>query len=394
MAAKTIRRNGTATLYYTPLGQKQGCITAVITEAGRPAQAAAEAYGQVVKLLAEEDMEVVHERIFGSLADSRDVLEKRREVLQAGGVDWQTPVTYLQGRPLAGRGLAGINLLTVRRDRTEAIWTVPDETGRPCGRAWRRDGATFLLLQNLHGRAEDAAEADQCTQAARMFDRAERILRSQNASYRSVTRTWLYLANILAWYDDFNRVRSTRYDRFGLMPRRESHNGRAILLPASTGIEGQGLNRAAATLDLLATIVEPGSPVEIHQMSNPRQKDAFKYGSAFSRGAAIRLPDATWISISGTAAIDESGASCHIGDFRGQMNMTLDNIETLIAQEGASLSDLCDATVFLKRPEDVETYRRIAAERGLENLPGVPVIADVCRDDLLFEMDGAAVVSK
>ena len=32
----------------------------------------------------------------------------------------------------------------------------------------------------------------------------------------------------------------------------------------------------------------------------------------------------------------------------------------------------------------------MAAERGLEDLPAVCVVADVCRDELLFEMDAEA----
>ncbi len=127
-------------------------------------------------------------------------------------------------------------------------------------------------------------------------------------------------------------------------------------------------------------------------MTNPRQKDAFAYGSAFSRGAAVRMPGATWISFSGTAAIDEAGVSCHPGDFRAQMHMTLDVVEALIAQEGATLADICNATLFLKHAGSAAECRRVLRERGLEGLPGVPVVADVCRDDLLFEMDGTAAV--
>ncbi len=168
-----------------------------------------------------------------------------------------------------------------------------------------------------------------------MFDLAERALRRLGTDYHSVARTWLYVSDILSWYGDLNKSRSACYRRFGLMP--EHANGR-ILLPASTGIEGDTPSGAAVTMDLLAVELEPGSSIEVHQMTNPRQKDAFAYGSAFSRGAAVSAPGGTWISFSGTAAIDEAGVSCHPGDFRAQMHMTLDVVEALIGQEGASLS--------------------------------------------------------
>jgi hypothetical protein len=36
----------------------------------------------------------------------------------------------------------------------------------------------------------------------------------------------------------------------------------------------------------------------------------------------------------------------------------------------------------------------MARDQGLEEFPAVSVVADVCRDDLLFEIDGQAVVKK
>jgi enamine deaminase RidA (YjgF/YER057c/UK114 family) len=228
-------------------------------------------------------------------------------------------------------------------------------------------------------------------QTTRMFEAAQGLLRGIGTDYRSVARTWLYVSDILSWYGKLNGARSACYRRFGLMPAAGS---RAILLPASTGIEGRAPSGAAVTMDLLATVLEPGSRIEVGQMTNPRQKDAFAYGSAFSRGAAIRMPDATWISFSGTAAIDEAGLSCHPGDFRAQMHMTLDVVEALLAQEGAGLADICNATLFLKHAACAAECRRVLRERGLEDLPGVPVVADVCREELLFEMDGTAAVLK
>jgi len=394
MSCKTIHRSGAATLYVTAVSKTSAYVTAVLDETSSPRQAARDAYGKLAEILSDGEMEIVHERAFGSLDAHEAALHGRAEALgerAAGG----EPVTYLQGRPLWGEGLAGMSVLAVRPADPGDVWTLQDEAGVSRGRAWRCHGATFLFLQGLHGhRDEPGADNTRCAQADRMFDCAEKLLRSQQTDYRTVTRTWIYLSKILDWYGDFNQVRSAKYDGFGLMPRRGGSNGHPILLPASTGIEGDAPNRAAATMDVLATVLDPDSRVEIRQMTNAKQKDAFRYGSAFSRGAAIRLPESTWISLSGTASIDEEGRTVHEGDFRRQMHGTLDTVEALIAQEGASLSDLCNATVFVKRTEDVEAYRQVAADRGLSDLAGVPVIADVCRDDLLFEVDGAAVVRK
>jgi enamine deaminase RidA (YjgF/YER057c/UK114 family) len=344
-------------------------------------------------------MVAVHERIFGSLAAREAIIGQRSERLARKGVDPATPVTYLQGNPLWGQGLSGVNVMAIRPGGPQDVWLVRDESGRALGRGWNRQGATFLLLQNINGK-DQRIDEDRNIQAGRMFDRADELLRTQNTDYRSVARTWLYLNRILSWYGEFNKVRNVKYGEFGLMPalgpagEPGGSNGNAILLPASTGIEGSTPAGAAVTMDCLSARLSPGSAIEIHQMTNSKQQDAFKYGSAFSRAAAIRMPHATWISLSGTAAIDEAGITMHVGDFKAQMNATLDAVEALIAQEGAGLGDLCDLTCFVKLPEHIEAYHEILAHRGLKDLAGVSVLADVCRDDLLFEVDGAAVVRR
>jgi enamine deaminase RidA (YjgF/YER057c/UK114 family) len=140
-------------------------------------------------------------------------------------------------------------------------------------------------------------------------------------------------------------------------------------------------------MDLIAAVGPEESRPLIKQLANPTQKDAFRYGSAFSRGAVIHMPDISLIEVSGTAAIDESGISLCSGNIRNQIDYTFDKIESLIGQEGATLKDICTATVFVKRPEDVSVYKERAAARQLDNFPGVCVVADICRDELLFEID-------
>jgi enamine deaminase RidA (YjgF/YER057c/UK114 family) len=100
------------------------------------------------------------------------------------------------------------------------------------------------------------------------------------------------------------------------------------------------------------------------------------------------------IELSGTAAIDETGKSLYPEDIHAQVECTLDKIETLLDQEGATLEDIRAATVFVKHPQYASVFREIAAARGLENFPGICVVADICRDELLFEMDAEVAFSR
>ena len=145
-------------------------------------------------------------------------------------------------------------------------------------------------------------------------------------------------------------------------------------------------------MDLIAIIGERRTRPAIRHLINPAQLDAFRYGSAFSRGTLIQEADASLIEISGTAAIDQRGKSQFPGDIRGQIRCTFERIEKLIRQEGAGLRDIAAATVFVKRAEHASVFWEMAREHGLEEFPAVCVVADVCRDELLFEIDGEAVI--
>jgi enamine deaminase RidA (YjgF/YER057c/UK114 family) len=361
------------------------------------ASAARAAYGWLGKALAARKMQIVHERIFGSLACADAILGARTHALSGLAVAADGPFTYVQGQPVWGDGLAGVQLQAVRPRREKGVGVaLVGAGGAPCGRAWERSGARFLILQDVHGMDEGPGQpADRRTQAERMFERAAAMLQAEAAGYADVVRTWIYLSDILAWYDDFNKARNAKYDAFGLMssPSAEQLQG-PLSLPASTGIQGENRLGAASVMDVLAVMRTPASQVDVVQMGNVRQADAFEYGSAFSRGACIREPDMTQIQISGTAAVDEQGCSVCSGDARAQALWTLDTVEALIGQQGAGLTDICQATVFLKRAQDYTAYQQALAERALNEMPAVCVLADVCRDELLFEMDGIAAFAR
>jgi enamine deaminase RidA (YjgF/YER057c/UK114 family) len=83
-----------------------------------------------------------------------------------------------------------------------------------------------------------------------------------------------------------------------------------------------------------------------------------------------------------------------VNDFRGQVNATLEKVEALMDQAGAGLKDITAATIYVKRPEYAVMFREMARDRGMEEFPAVCIVADVCRDELLFEIDAEAVVGK
>jgi enamine deaminase RidA (YjgF/YER057c/UK114 family) len=98
------------------------------------------------------------------------------------------------------------------------------------------------------------------------------------------------------------------------------------------------------------------------------------------------------LQISGTAAIDEAGCSVCPGDVCAQINCTLDKVEVLLRQCGAELSHVCAATAFVKHPTGAACFWDSLRGRGLVNFPAVCVVADICRNELLFELDAEAAI--
>ena len=127
--------------------------------------------------------------------------------------------------------------------------------------------------------------------------------------------------------------------------------------------------------------------------------EAYDYArpSSFSRGMRIDLNGLAILLISGTASIDESGRTVHVGDFRAQMRRTLQNITALLESEGATWHDIVRTTCYLRDIErDYAAFNEertaFYKEQGLDPLPASTGIqAILCRSDLLIEIEAIAM---
>jgi hypothetical protein len=65
-------------------------------------------------------------------------------------------------------------------------------------------------------------------------------------------------------------------------------------------------------------------------------------------------------------------------------------VEALLASRGFAISDVTRATAYFKNRGDLEAFSNECAARGWPLLPVVPVHGDICRGDLLFELEADA----
>jgi len=371
-------------LYSYDAGADQRIITAAVGDVQSPSESVTQSiYQSLDALLADQGLQVVQERVFGKLDFYRRFAGIRKDNFRFE----QNPFSYLEGNPCRGSELAGIQMIAVRPASERDYRTIHDN-GVPCGRIWKRNDVSYIYLTGLTG--SGGGPPDRSKQTARMFDTINRILHSQGFKYTNVVRTWIYLSDILDWYADFNRVRTDKYKEFHIIPGDiDPSEIDRFYLPASTGIGGKNPAGASGISDVLAV----NGDVRVDVLPGLSQKSAYRYGSAFSRGLCIHETDHRQVIVSGTASIDVGGNSLHPDNIEGQIKRTLEVVASLLDESGATLADIKSATVFLKRPGDLSVFHKVAESFGLSDLPAIYTIADICREELLFEMDALAVMN-
>jgi len=353
----------------------------------RQTQAIYESLAQLLEEVgASLDHVVIEKAYFRNIvADFEDFEQIRCEAYrQRGIVGEQLPATtYLQQPPCrAGQDI-----------ELQAYALVPDAEGRarvtslptPYDRVGMKllqvGKGRHLYISNISGyEAGDERPDDFRKQSDRMFDQALQMLGDLGTTFPNVVRTWIYLSDIDRDYGTLNTSRNEFF-------KREKVNR----LPASTGIGGglfPGGNQC--TFDLY-TLLNP-EIAEIEIMTTPTLNEAAEYGASFSRGMRMTLPEKTYLFISGTASVDEVGATVHVGDVRLQIERMLLNIRELLRPHGANWTDLAHAVTYLKSADYLPIYQEILAKWGVSSIPHTIVEANVCRPELLCEMEAVAII--
>jgi len=340
-----------------------------------------QAYVAIDALLRARGCVPLQERVFGDLQAMPAVARARARVV-GGAAGWAVPPTCVEGAPVGRAGLAGIHVVAARGESRPVA-----EGDQAYGRVVETPSARLLGLSDVGRRAAGRLAAGPAEDAGGAIDAAAELLAREGFSFRDVARTWFYLRDILDWYGPFNAVRNAAFRRMGLVGP-----GGDGQIPASTGIEGRNPRGGWCTLDLLALQPRNGSRAGMRRLHSRRQNEATEYGSAFARAMEVVLGDARYLFVSGTASIDDHGATVHVGDFETQARYTLEAVAALLDGAGARLSDVGQATAFLSNPCDGRAFERIVERSDLRGAPLVTTVADVCRDDLLFEIDAVAVV--
>lgn len=238
-------------------------------------------------------------------------------------------------------------------------------------------------------------------QSREVFAKLDALLSAYGFEVDDIVRQWNYIGNIVSCkegkqnYQEFNDARSQYY------ARGKWNNG----YPAATGIgstdgiivggiafkklSGRGVYPIDNPLQVAAHVYSKSVLID-------NDENAEKSTPKFERAKLIESAGGAYCFVSGTAAI-RGEESVDPSSAKLQTEKTIENIEYLVSKEnlvrfGCKPYELKYAFlhIFIKHAEDYEEVRAVV-EKAYPQVPALYSVADVCRSELLVEIEGILI---
>ncbi len=256
---------------------------------------------------------------------------------------------------------------------------------------------TEILIGNIQSNERLGCKID----SENAFSTLNKLFQKLSFPINSIVRQWNYLEDIVGFededqkYQEFNNVRSEFY----------GNSFEKAGYPAATGI---GMNRGGLIIEFVAV---KSDELETSPVDNPEQISAHSYSEdvlvgeecilkttpKFERARFFELFNKKLIFISGTASITGE-ETVGVGDPVKQTEITINNIQRLYSDK--ILQNISDeklqsryghARVYVKYRKDYPAIKEVF-ESHFGNQPVVYIIADICRNDLLVEIEGKIIL--
>ena len=303
----------------------------------------------------------------------------------------RVPVTLIPQYILPNGGLS-LHIYTL--DTPAAIRF--EECDSVCYGVIESDAEKMLFVEGIPS-SDFAASVK--AQSKEVFAKLDNLLSLYGFEVDDIVRQWNYIGNIVACregkqnYQEFNDARSHYYAQGAW------GNG----YPAATGIgstDGIVVGGIAFKAKSATKVVFPiDNPLQVAAHVYSKQvlidddENAMKSTPKFERAKLIETERGPYCFVSGTAAI-RGEESVDANSAKMQTIRTIENIEYLVSKDnlvrfGCKPYDLRYAFlhVFVKNAEDYDAVRAVVEER-CPNVEALYSIADVCRSELLVEIEG------
>jgi len=262
---------------------------------------------------------------------------------------------------------------------------------------WFKNDKAEFLIGNVNANLKKGCHEN----AGKVFKVLNELLSMTGFPVHSIIRQWNYVENILGFdgenqnYQEFNNVRADFY----------ANHFENTGFPSATGI---GMNRGGVIVEFVAVKSDKVKSIAI---DNPEQIAAHHYSKnvlvgeecvlkstpKFERARYFELNGKKMIFISGTAAI-EGEKTVGAGDPVKQTEITIKNIKELYSDKVLQkitrenlVPKYGHARVYVKNRKDFAAIKR-TYKKHFGNLPVVYIIADICRNDLLVEIEGKVIL--
>lgn len=347
-------------------------------------------------LLSQIDREshVIKIVFFGPPQNNEEYLDQLQVIKQCTKEHFkgQSPlVTYVSQKPL--KGMLNAEVVTI----------LPDENVRMIY------GENYMVLDNgvsceliTAGVLAPDISASPSIQSNAVFSQVEAILSREKFPLNSIVRQWNYIENISLFTDEYQNYQAFNDSRSHFYAKTDWPLG----FPAATGI---GTQSGGIMVELIAFT---GEKLINKALDNPLQIAAHKYSQdvllgaidpckqqrttpKFDRGRIVGIAGRQTIFISGTAAI--RGETSLISDnVTEQTRITMENIQHLVStvnvQGSGTTIEYKLLRIYVKNPlqmEEARTYMKA----NYPDIKKIYVCADICRDELLVEIEGIASLS-
>ena len=323
-------------------------------------------FEKIAQFMQEHNTSILHQNVFGPCSLYKEGMESLAAL--CGDITW--PVSWIEGDGGSATELTGSQLHIVENTKVDPV--VVD--GRMVGSVFEDEYMRYCYLADIKSCNTALTRPEQ---ARKTFENIEQALDKAGMDFSNVVRTWLYINQILEWYDDFNTVRT------GFFKKRNVFNN---LVPASTGIGVCNPQNEAVIANVLA-FQKKKDFVNIRPVPSPLQCPALDYKSSFSRAVKVDFPDHQRLYVSGTASIYPDGQTAFVGDIDKQIDLTMQVVLAILNDNDMNWSDVVRADAYFKDMNDIPAFRHYCQKKNLPPLPIAIAHADICRDDLLFEIE-------
>ena len=263
---------------------------------------------------------------------------------------------------------------------------------------WELDKTRFLMVEGVCGDNFTDSVEQQATVA---FRKIESILSTENIPIQNIVRQWNYIGRITEMTDHIQNYQAFNDARAHFYEKTFWKHG----YPAATGI---GMCCNGVVVSLIAVASSPST--QIIPIDNPLQIPAFAYSvdqligesktpkltPKFERAKVVQTQSGTICFVSGTAAIRGEKSMAEV-DASQQTLQTIENIERLSSIENLNRQGVINNTklnisslrIYLKHWGDFASIHQVVAAHW-GKAPAVYLQADICRKELLLEIEAIA----